>query len=499
MRDLIKESINNLDAALELRKIVLNKIRNRKLKESDIIEILDAIDDLSLEEIIKLGSNFRKFPLGCDLVDIAIGPCASNLSMLELLENCILADYIGYPIHICAYAIADIAEKEGIETIELFKKIIENVEVPIDIDHFGQYGPMRFPKEITHCYGECYFKGYFRGCPRKRIHKRLIEKEKKERFVEDYIRLASTVCVNVVEEQGAEEHAAPIEEMEIVANLAKKYGKGLEGIFHVGDGYDDLIEGINACLKLDVDVFVIEGACFNRAKDKLKAFAKAVAISRILVKGGVVATNGAYENECRIALRAGLNTIITGFPYNHHGYMCGYSPGTAKRGNFGLRRVMRIIKEEIKDLNVKLADKNINKAIAMGNNFLKDKIYPYTLGSFFLGDAHWRAVKESKLMKYKPEKTIDDIKEDKLGLIGGRYIAWAIAEKAEEVYISDRDPWVEKATVKVLNENGINAYPCNGDDREALRYKGYITTFIPELALKIYKKLKEYNNIELLI
>ena len=59
-------------------------------------------------------------------------------------------------------------------------------------------------------------------------------------------------------------------------------------------------------------------------------------MARILVPGKVVATNGAYEDECRAGLRAGLNAIITGFPNNHHGYMCGYSPGTARRGIFGL-------------------------------------------------------------------------------------------------------------------------------------------------------------------
>ena len=505
MRDLIKEAVNSLDSALELRKLIIKKLNEKKLKESDIVEIVDAVDDLSLEEIQKLGSNLRTFPMGCDLVEIAVGPCSSSLTLTQLIENCILTDFMGYPIHICSYAVADIAEREGLRPIDVLKMILNEIDVPIDIDHFGMYGAMRFPKEITHCYGDCYFKGPpFKGCPRNRIHKRLIEKEKEhaDEF-EEWIKLASTVCINVVEEQGGEEHAAPLEEMAIVAKTAKKYGKGLEGIFHIGDGYDDLITGIKACIDLDVDVFVVEGAPFNRAKDRLKAFAKAVAVSRILVRGGVVATNGAYEDECRVGLRSGLNTILTGFPLNHHGYMCGYSPGTAKRGNFGLRRVVRIIKEEIKagNVNATFIDKDMVKAIALGNRFLKGNVYPYSIGGFYLGDAHWAAIKESNLCrKLKINKTIDDISAEKVGLIGGRYISWAIAEKAEEVYISDTDSWVEKATIKILNDAGINAYPCNGDDKKAVESseKAYITTFIPNIALRILNKLRD-DKVELLI
>ncbi|ADG13271.1 Uncharacterized conserved protein UCP019375 [Methanocaldococcus infernus ME] len=492
MEDLIKETVKNKFAGLELRKIILDKIEKGKLKEEDIIKVVDTVDSLSLEEIIKLGNNLRTFPLGCDLVDLAIGPCSSSLSLIELLENCILSDYIGFPIHICGYAIADIAEKENLTPLEVFKKVYDTVEVPIDIDHFGKYGPMRFPKEIVFCGGDCYNLGLARECPRERIHKRLIEKEKEyeEEFL-DWIRLASTVCVNVVEEQGREEHGAPIDEMREVAEAAKRFGKGVEGIFHIGDGYDDLIEGILACIDLDVDVFVVEGGPFN-LKDRVKNFAKAVAISRILVKGGVVATNGAYEDELRIGLRAGLNTVITGFPLNHHGYMCGYSPGTARRGNFGLRRVMRIIKEE----GFKLMGKEIAKAIAMSGNFLKGEIYPSRLGSFYIGDAHWRAIYESKLSNLKPSKSIEDIDEEKVGLLGGRYISWKIAERAEEAYISDKDEFVERATIRILNENNINAYPCNGDDKKAISVgKAYITSFIPEIALKLLNKYKTLETL----
>jgi 5,10-methenyltetrahydromethanopterin hydrogenase cofactor biosynthesis protein HmdC len=501
MRELIKDAINDLNSALELRKLIIKKLMERKLKESDIIEIVDAVDDLSIEEIQKLGSNLRKFPMGCDLVEVVVGPCASSLTPTQFIENCILTDYMGLTIHVCAYALADIGEKEGIPPLEVMKMVYENVDVPLDLDHFGQYGAMRFPKEITHCMGECYYRGPpYRGCPRERIHKRLIDKEKEYAHeFEDWVKLASTVCINVVEEQGGEEHAAPLEEMAVVAEAAKKYGKGLEGIFHVGDGYDDLITGLKSCIDFDVDVLVVEGAPFNRAKDRLKAFAKAIAVSRILVKGGVVATNGAYEDECRIGLRSGLNVIISGFSGNHHGYMCGYSPGTAKRSNFGLPRVMRIIKEEIKNMDVNLVSRHDLIAIARSSKFLGNVVYPETLGGMFIGDAHWVAIKNSKLHdKVRIRKTLEGTENEyngeKLGFLGGRYIAWGIAKKLmpEEVYVSDANKWVEEATVKILNEVGVNAYKCNGNDEEVVKNadKTYICSMIPEIILKINNKVK---------
>lgn len=82
----------------------------------------------------------------------------------------------------------------------------------------------------------------------------------------------------------------------------------------IGDGYDDLITGFEKAIEIGADVFVLEGGPYNAAKNPVEAFAKAVAASRILCPGKVVGTNGAYERECRVGLRSGLNVIITGFP-----------------------------------------------------------------------------------------------------------------------------------------------------------------------------------------
>ena len=87
----------------------------------------------------------------------------------------------------------------------------------------------------------------------------LIRKKIEEIDKEEWIKLSSSVAVNLTSEQGGEGHAAPIEEAEEVAGLAKKYGKGIEAIMFIGDGYDDLITGFEKALNISADVFVLEG------------------------------------------------------------------------------------------------------------------------------------------------------------------------------------------------------------------------------------------------
>lgn len=99
----------------------------------------------------------------------------------------------------------------------------------------------------------------------------------------------------------------------------------------VGDGYDEVITGFEKSIEIGADVIVVEGGPFNRCENTTEAFAKTIAAARILSPGKVVATNGAYEHEVRAGLRSGLNMIITGFPKNHHGYMCGYELNRKKR------------------------------------------------------------------------------------------------------------------------------------------------------------------------
>lgn len=265
---------------------------------------------------MKLGMKFKRFPLGCDLTEAVVGTCASDLELMELLGNCRLSDMLGLPIHICAYAFADIAEKHGMRGIEVMRKVYDSVDVPLDLDHFGENGPMRLPQNIVGCGGECYNKGpVYTECPRDRIHERLIDKEKAESSdKEEWVKLSSSVAINLTSEQTGEGHAAPYREAVDIADLAKKYQRGLEAIMFIGDGHDDLITGFEKAIEIGADVFVLEGGPYNAAKNPVEAFAKAVAASRILCPGKVVGTNGAYERECRVGLRSGLNVIITGFP-----------------------------------------------------------------------------------------------------------------------------------------------------------------------------------------
>ncbi len=499
MHELVKEAVNDLNSAWELSKA-----------KKDPIEIIDAISDLKPEDVMKLGMNFKKFPLGCDLTEIFVGTCASDVEKLDLLGNCAISDSLGASIHVCAYAFADIAESNGMKPIDLIREVREATEVPLDLDHFGINGPMRFPKNIVKCNGQCYKQGPpFDGCPRDRIHSRLLDKEE-EGFPdkEEWVKLSSSVAINLTCVQGGENHAAPLKEAEDIAKLGRKYGKGIEAIMFVGDGQDDLISAFTTGLDMGVDVFVIEGGPFNQAEDRLDAFSRAIAIARVLAPGKVVATNGAYEDECRIGLRTGLNGIITGFPNNHHGYMCGYAPGTAKRGKFGLPRVTQIIREEITcacgcggDVVAPIGKDQLEHIAAAVKVVGKDNVYPTKVGGAFLGDAHWACISSTPLFnRVNVNTTVSEIRskaevgeiEGTVSLFGGRFVSWAMANAldglVDDIIISDADSWVENVTVDNLTSAlKTSVHGANGDDKVAYNDSDVtiITSTIPGLNRKL--------------
>ncbi len=494
MYDLVKKAVNDMDSALEISR---SKI--------DVNDVVDSINELSTNEAMKLGMNFKKFPLGCDLTEVIVGTCASDITKDELIANCILSNMLGASIHVCAYAFADIAQENNMNGIDLIKEVRSVTDVPIDLDHFGKFGPMRFPKEIVKCPGQCYLEGPpFEECPKDRIHSRLLEKEKLDLSDRDeWIKSSSSVAINLTSEQGGEDHAAPIEEAEEIAKLSKKFGKGLEAIMFIGDGYDDLITGFEKGLELGVDIFVLEGGPFNRSKSRLDSFAKAVAMARILVPGKIVATNGAYEDECRIGLRAGLNAIITGFPKNHHGYMCGYSPGTAKKGNFGLPRIVKMIKEELGPglINIPIQRDEL-KAVARAVKILgPENVYPQMMGKSTIGDAHWAVMQNTPLYEaVGVEKTVHDIKNivdgKTVAMLGGRFLSWGLAKELskdfDEIVISDTDPWVEKVTVDTLNQElSSNVIRGRSDDVNSAKISDstIITSTYPELVKKLSTKI----------
>ncbi|HJK77701.1 MAG TPA: 5,10-methenyltetrahydromethanopterin hydrogenase cofactor biosynthesis protein HmdC [Methanocorpusculum sp.] len=496
METLLHAAARSFDSAWELSKLKKNPEK-----------IVEAISSLSREETMQLGMNCRQFPIGCDLTEVFVGTCASDLSMLDIAGNCQVSDTLGASIHICAYAFSDIAEAHGMRGIDLMRKVRETTEVPLDLDHFGLFGPMRFPQEITGCPGQCYNQGPpYDGCPRGRIHARLLEKEKEALAdKEEWVKLSSSVAVNLTCVQGGEEHAAPLDEAEDVAALARKYGKGVEAILFVGDGYEDLIAGFTAGMKMGADVFVIEGGPFNRAKDRLDAFSRAVAVARILAPGKVVATNGAYEDECRVGLRTGLNAVISGFPRNHHGYMCGYAPGSAKRGNFGLPRVMQIIREEAgTPWTHAPIQKGEMKALARAVKVVgPEHAYPRRIGFTTLGDAHWACLAQTPLYaRVTVENTVEDLVRradagelgERVALLGGRFVSWAVARalegKVDHLVIGDADSRVEQVTLENLREAVSTDISGGGsDDRSAAAGADAVVvcSTVPAIAGKISK------------
>jgi len=60
---MFKSAVNDLNACVEIRKLV----ESNRLKVEEVVEELSK---LSVEELVKLGNNFRRFPIGCDLVEI---------------------------------------------------------------------------------------------------------------------------------------------------------------------------------------------------------------------------------------------------------------------------------------------------------------------------------------------------------------------------------------------------------------------------------------------
>ena len=482
MYDLIKEAVHDDAAAIEISKM-----------KKDVGSVVDAISELSLEETMKLGMSFKRFPLGCDLTEVVVGTCASDLELVDLLGNCRLSDMIGAPIHICAYAFSDIGEKFGMTGLEVMKKVHEIVDVPLDLDHFGENGAMRLPRNISGCGGDCYNDGpAFTECPRGRIHERLIDKELEQKDdKEEWVKLSSSVAVNVSSEQTGEAHAAPLREARDVADLAKKYGKGLESIMFVGDGYDEVITGFEKSIELGADVIVVEGGPFNRCENTTESFAKTIAAARILSPGKVVATNGAYEHEVRAGLRSGLNMVITGFPKNHHGYMCGYEPGTARRGKFGLPRVIQIINEEFPNRGLP-AHKHDLLAIATAVKLAgPEYIYPNKIGSYYVGDAHWATLVNSRMYQnIQLKHTLNDIvnltEGNTVSLHGGRFISWVLAKEldkqVDEIIISDVDKWVLDNTINNLQDELNATIIAESDDKVAASQSDFSiasTTMIP--------------------
>ncbi len=464
-------------------------------------KLKSAIEKLNDTELIKLGQIYKRFPFGCDITEIVVDVVSDRQSLTEIKGGFRILDRLGLPVHVCSYAISDIAERERKTPYQIMKELRNLTKMPIDIDHFGKYGPMRYPEEIVKCPADCYRLGKpFNGCPRGRIHKRVIEKEK--RYIDErekWFEICESVSVSLMSFQKNTSHSAPPEETVQVIKEIKKHGKGVGAIICVGDGKEELIRGLKACMEYKIDEIVIEGGPYNRTDNRKRSFAEAIVMARIVSEGKVIATNGQYENELRFGLKCGLNSVISGFPGNHHAYMSGYNPGEATIDKFGLPKIFEIINEEVETSPFPIpSDRKTAEIIAKSAKFLGEKnIYPSKkIGKIPIGDAHWFLLIKSPLAKkIKLRKTFEDFireikkrKVETLGILGGRFICWKIAEEiypfVKKILISDKDTEIEKITVKHLkNVFGEKIEGCNGDDKLCAKHSQLtvLASFIPSL------------------
>ncbi|MEO2069153.1 MAG: 5,10-methenyltetrahydromethanopterin hydrogenase cofactor biosynthesis protein HmdC [Desulfurobacteriaceae bacterium] len=501
--NLIEDTINgDLNAQYTLYKIE---------KEKENLDLIfKAIENLSTEKLLVLGRKFKEFPFGCDLNEIMVDVVSIRQNVEEIKGGFRLVDRLGFPIHVCSYVVAELAEKLKKTPLQLMEGFRSLTQMPIDVDHFGKYGPMRYPEEIVKCPADCYRSGkVFNGCPRGRIHKRLIEKEKAfldER--EGWVELVQSISVSFMSFQKENSHSASIEETLSVVELAKEKGKGTGAIICVGDGKDDLLKGLKACIEHEIDEIVIEGGPYNKASNPERKVLEATVMARITSVGKIVATNGQYENELRLALRGGLNSVISGFPGNHHAYMSGYTPSEATVNKFGLPKVMEIMAQEVTDSLFPVpCDKESLMVIAKSAKFLgKEYLYPEgKLGNIPIGDAHWLLVYSSPLSKniqleWNLKKLSSFLKEKeikKVGLLGCRFVAWGIAKAispfVKEILVSDKDKRVEEITYKIFKENlNVKITPCNGSDEMCIEKSdiSILTSFIPSLIKKFTQRKK---------
>jgi 5,10-methenyltetrahydromethanopterin hydrogenase cofactor biosynthesis protein HmdC len=473
-------------------------------------ELLAAIKSLSDNELEKLGTELKKFPFGCNVVEVLVDVVSLKQSLEEIRGAFKLVDRLGFPVHVCSYVVGDLAEREGKTPFELIRELRKLTDLPIDADHFGKYGPMRYPEYISTCPAYCYKEGKkFNGCPRGRIHKRLIEKEKKyEKEREEWTKVVQSISVSLMSFQKNTSHSASKKETLEVIKLAKEKRKGVGAIICVGNGEDELLNGLVACIENDIDEIVIEGGPYNTSHKRVRSFGEAVVMARIFSKGKIVASNGQYEDELRFGLKCGLNSVITGFPGNHHAYMSGYFPKDISTDRFGLPKIIEIMSSEIKSSPFPIpSDRKTLEIIAASAKFLGfDFIYPsFKLDDISLGDAHWFLTLSAPLSKsVNVNFTLASLKEflidkkiKRLGIIGTRFLSWGIvsflSNEIEEIYLSDKSTFVEEATFKVLTKTlPLKIFRCHGDDKMCIEKSDMVVlaSFIPRLRKKFEKEGK---------
>lgn len=141
--------------------------------------------------------------------------------------------------------------------------------------------------------------------------------------------------------------------------------------------------------------------------------------------------------------------------------MCGYEPGTARRGKFGLPRIIQIINEEFPNRGLPVQKHDLLSLATAVKIAGPDYVYPRKIGSYHVGDAHWATLVNSRMYQnIQLKHTLDEIVSladgKTISLHGGRFISWVIANEldrhVDEIIISDVDEWVLKNTVNNLQD-----------------------------------------------
>ncbi|WP_457614657.1 FeGP cofactor biosynthesis family protein, partial [Methanopyrus sp.] len=117
-------------------------------------------------------------------------------------------------------------------------------------------------------------------------------------------------------------------------------------------------------------------------------------------------------------------------------------------------------------------------------------------------DVHWVAALRSNAARELSDevRSVEDVASevdaDTVALLGGRFPAWGLAIVLDElgvseILISDPDAWVERATVRLLNEElDATVHAMAGDDRKAVEEAdvAFVTAVLPRIAERLAER-----------
>lgn len=155
---------------------------------------------------------------------------------------------------------------------------------------------------------------------------------------------------------------------------------------------------------------------------------------------------------------------------------CADMNSTARRGKFGLPRVIQIINEEFPNRGLPVQKHDLLSLATAVKIAGPEYVYPRKIGAYHVGDAHWATLVNSRMYQnIELKHTLDEIVAladgNRIALHGGRFISWVIANEldryVDEIIISDVDEWVLKNTVDNLQSALDATIIAESDDKAA--------------------------------